>query len=258
MNDFEKNIKQSLSENTPDVLNKIKQSHRFKIPEAPQKKSIFDVFKSRKFGYSFASAFMLVILAIVFINQPTEQIYASTVTIDINPQIEITLDEDDKVINVVALNDDGTDIVSNIGEFKRVNINTVLEHLVNELYNEGYLENTDNYMMVYVQGENIEIQERIQQMVEAKVLQEAQKYSRTLQFVRRNNLDYTPEELQQIKEISEEYNIHPGRIILIIEIRELDDSYTVLELKTMSVRELNMLYETLSDQSENPGQHSGN
>lgn len=242
---FEDKMKTDFTSSTPDVLSKVKQNSRFKIPQAPQKRSISDIFKLRKVRYTFASLFVVVLLTVAFLNQPAEQIYASTVTIDLNPQFKITLDQEDKVIDIIALNDDGTDIIEDLGKYKRQAVQEVIERMVESLYQKGYLTQNENSIMVYVEGANEQIQLRVQEYIENKFQEEANKYQKTFQFVRRNNLDYTETELNRIKNFAEENKIHPGRVILILEIMDADDSYIVEDLQVMSMRDLYNLYNTL-------------
>jgi len=248
---FEDKMKNDFTSYTPDVLSKIKQSSRFKIPEAPQRRSLLDIFKLRKVRYTFASLFVVVLLTVAFLNQPAEQIYASTVTLDLNPQFEITLDEEDKVIDIIALNDDGSEIIDALGKYKREEIQVIIEKMVQSLQQNGYLNQEENSIMVYVEGVNEQVQVRVQAFVENKLQQEASKYQKTFEFVRRNNLDYNQTELNRINEFSQETKIHPGRVILILEIRDVDDSYTVEDLRGMSMRDLYNLYNTLYP-DENP------
>ncbi len=53
---------------------------------------------------------LLVLGVYVYIEHINNQIM-STITLDINPSIEINLNKDNKVISVIALNEDAKDIV---------------------------------------------------------------------------------------------------------------------------------------------------
>ncbi len=258
---FENKMKTDFSVNTPDVLQKIKQDHRFKVPEKPQRSSITNIFKFRKVRFTFASLFVVVLLAVILMNQPQEQIYASTVTLDLNPQFEITLDQDDFIIDIIALNDDGTEIIDQLGEYKRQQLNQVLTVMVEKLYENGYLAQNENTIMVYVDGVSEQVQLRIQEVVQEKLQEEASKYQKTFQFVQRNNLDYTDTELDRITSFAKENNIHPGRVIIILEILDADETYNVGDLKGLSMRELYQIYQDVmadDSQTEDPGNPGSN
>lgn len=61
---------------------------------------------------------------------------ASTITLDINPSVEINLDKEDKVISVVALNEDAKEITKGIEKGNALDnaISTITANLVNEGY----------------------------------------------------------------------------------------------------------------------------
>ena len=251
-NDFKKEFKDALNHEVPDILNKIKSDNRFKVPEKPQKQSIFDIFKSKGVRYVFSSVFVIALLTILFLNSDTDnQVYASTVTMDLNPQIEILLDEDDIVIEVNVLNDDGDVVIDRNIEYRGKTLDEVLEYIVKRLSEENYLiEGEENYMMIYVDGINEQVKERVLARVQEKVNQEAMKYNRLMNFVRTNDYDLTPQEVLRAQRIAEEYNVNPGRAILIIRIRNLTDEYTVLQLSRMKIRDLYALEEQLANPDE--------
>lgn len=245
MNNQNKDIQEKLQKATPDVLSSIKQSPRFKVPEK-KKTSLLDVLNQRKIKVMIPSFVLLIAMILVLTLSPSEQIYASTVTLDINPQLEITLDEEDDVIEITAFNDDGQEIINSLGNVQNKNIRNVLEILVKQLYNRGYLDNAENVMMVYVDGESEELQNHVYELVQEKIQEEVRKYRKTLQLVTRNNLDYSDQQIIKINRLAEEYNISPGRVILMIEIIDLDDSFTYRELATYRMKELYDLYNELN------------
>lgn len=245
--EFESKMKQEFSKQVPDVLNKIKQSERFVVPTKEKKPFILTVFKSRGIRYSLMSSFLIVILAIFMINGNTDnQVYASTVTLDINPQIEITLDEDDRVIEVRGLNDDGVSFFQTTSNFKKMELDEFIELLVERLDERGYIVSTeDNTIMIYVEGTSDQIKERVLANVQSKILTEAQKRNRIVNFVKTNEIELTTRQVRAIKQFAENNDINPGRAILIYQIREIDDTYTIQSLQRMKMRDLNALYESL-------------
>ena len=105
-------------------------------------------------------------------------------------------------------------------------------------------------MMIYVEGVSDEVQTRIQNYVESKIIEEANKYQKSLELIKRNKLNYSPAQLRRINRLADEYDVHPGRIILIIEILDADDQYTVQELSRLPVRELHEIFKTLYPNNE--------
>lgn len=257
---FEKKLQEDFTSTSPNVLDKIKQSHRFEVPEAPKKQSIFEIFRLRKVRYTFASLFVVALLAVVLLNQPTEQIYASTVTIDLNPQFEIRVDDEDKIIDITALNNDGEEIIQDLGEYERQELHEVLVKLVQALNRKGYLEQNENAIMVYVKGVDEQVKARIQQYVEETLQEEANKYQKQFQFVK-SNIDYTPVEMIGIRRFAQDNDVNVGRVILVLEILDADteETYTAQELSTMSMSDLYDIYLSFfseDDQSSDQGNGS--
>lgn len=73
----------------------------------------------------------------------------STITLDINPSIEINLNRDEKVINVKALNNDAKDIIENLkGKTMVESINV----LTNNLIEKGYIEDKQVMILLHSEG----------------------------------------------------------------------------------------------------------
>lgn len=262
MEDFKTKMKQDFSTQTPDILDKIKRDARFAIPEKEVKPSILDLFRSRGIRYSFVSLFVIAILGVMFLTTGTEnQVYAATVTMEINPQIEILIDEDDLVMEVNLLSDDGTEIISNDISLKGKTLDEVLEYLIKRLVEEDYISSTDdNVLMFYVNGETIEIQERVLLRVEAKLNAEAEKYNRVINYLNANNIELTDQQIRRVQRIITDYDINPGRAAIIIKIIAESDAYTIEDLAPMKMRNLEQIYRNIVNQSqnENSNQRNGN
>ena len=250
---FESKMRQELNSNTPDVLDRIKQSERFTIPEKPQKKSFLEIFNSRGVRYSLVSTFMIVILAVFMLRGTTEnQVYASTVILDINPQIEITLDEDDKVMTVVALNNDGDTIINHDVEYKNMTLDEFIEYLIEKLDQQGIIISTeDNVILIHVDGVSESVKARVLEKLQERITAETVRHNKVMKFIKTNDVELTDDQLAEVNRVAKEYNINPARIIIIQRIRSLDDSYTIRELATKTMRELYNLENELTNPNNN-------
>ena len=75
----------------------------------------------------------------------------STITLDINPSIEIRLNKDEKVKKVVALNKDAKDIVTN--EYNNKTLEETFELLITNLIDKGYVNDNVVDVILYTDGE---------------------------------------------------------------------------------------------------------
>ena len=74
-----------------------------------------------------------------------------TVSLDVNPSIEYSINRFDKVLSVSGVNDDGSDIVSSldISELKYKDIETAIDNTIDQIDAEGYFDDeADNYVVV--------------------------------------------------------------------------------------------------------------
>ena len=74
----------------------------------------------------------------------------SIISLDINPSIEIGLNNKDKVKSVIALNDDGKDIISN--NLGGKSLDKVLEVITDNIVKKGYVKDDQVVIIIYSKG----------------------------------------------------------------------------------------------------------
>lgn len=242
--DLKFKIKESCDERTPDILKKIKNSSEFRIP-VKTKKSLNDYFSFKSFSYSLATVFVLaIVVTLVFMSTPATPVIASTITVDINPSIQITLDDDDFVINVTAVNADGEKIISRDIKYSGLTLDRCIEILIEKAYEQGYIVDSteENVILIRVDSENPEAKSRIEAQLETKLINEVSRYAQLVRIIKENDIDITPEELKDLINIANENKISVAKLLLINKIIFLDDSYTLLSLKDLGIRNLYILH----------------
>ncbi|MBR3660903.1 MAG: hypothetical protein IKN63_03255 [Bacilli bacterium] len=80
----------------------------------------------------------------------------STITLDINPSIEIKLDRKGNVKSVIALNDDAKEIIDN--KFEGKSLNELLYDIVSKVIDKGYIENDHVVILLHSKRYNQEEQ----------------------------------------------------------------------------------------------------
>ena len=86
------------------------------------------------------------IISIVIISNRT----VSTITLDINPSIEINLTKKDKVKNIIALNEDAKDIADK--KIKGKTLDEALNIITNNLIDKGYAEDKQILILLHSEG----------------------------------------------------------------------------------------------------------
>ncbi|MDQ0351638.1 FKBP-type peptidyl-prolyl cis-trans isomerase [Alkalibacillus filiformis] len=92
-----------------------------------------------------ALAMVVLCLALIFpfftwLNQNESHAYAY-INLDINPSIEFTVDDSYDIIDAEPLNDDGSSMLSEIGDFKGESLETVSTNVISLSRDLGYLDN---------------------------------------------------------------------------------------------------------------------
>lgn len=244
---FEERITSSFKSETPDILDKIKSSDQFFVPDKVKKYDFSRLF-TKRLSYSLASIFVLALVLFSVLSSNTEvpAVVASTVTIDINPSIQITLDDDDNVINVTAINDDGQFLIDKDIVYKGLSLDRAIEIIIAEAVERGYIvdDTEDNIILIDVSSDQSAIKARVEAALEVKITQEITKLARVAQVVKENRDNLTEEQVDTLKGIADRYKISIAKLTLINRIIIADDTYTVESLKDLSIR---ALYALLAD-----------
>lgn len=246
---FEQEIKMMLSDETPDVLSRIKEDARFRVP-VQEKTSILDIFKQHRFSYVFSSIFVLglLVMAIVLAQTTPTEVIASTITIDINPSVELLLNEDDEIIEINPINEDANNLVKNQELYRGMNIDTAIRNLIQSAINEGYIISEDNYILINVVSDNAEKKALVQEKLQNAFTRESMRHNQVLDV--RNMVRELTENAQEQAQNS---HMSGAKYVLIQAILDASTSYTFEELENASIRELfNILKEQNGDDTSFP------
>jgi len=153
----------------------------------------------------------------------------STITLDINPSVEINLKRGNKVKSIKALNSDAKDIISGV---KGKKLDKALETLTNNVIEKGYANEGEVVILISSDGN-----------VKNKTIEETLKSS----FDKKN----IPVEVITIKNITKEdeelakkYNITPAKASYIKSVVKENEHLEIKDLIDKSVKELNYTKES--------------
>ncbi len=149
----------------------------------------------------------------------------TTITLDINPSIEIKINSKDKVIDVKALNDDAKDIINDdlIGK----SIDDTLNIITDNLIYKGYA----------VEGELLEVILYTDGKMSSDEIEGI--VTRTFREKRIDSAVIIVDEItKEDKELAEKYNISPAKVSYIKTITKDNENITLEDLTNKSVGEL--------------------
>lgn len=90
----------------------------------------------------------------------TEQV-ATTILLDVNPSIEMTVNKIDEVIEVKALNEDAETVIEDM-DFEGVDVDVAMHVIVGSMVRNGYIDEAKNAVLVTVETEDNAKQQKLE------------------------------------------------------------------------------------------------
>ena len=131
----------------PDVLDRIRAKSDIIVPANSR---VTRVSKKRSLLFRLMPAVMaFVIFSLTLANMlaPFNASY-TTLTIDLNPSIELTLNSQDEVVEIMGINEDGVEFLENTN-LTGLKYYLALENLLNKAKLEGYLQNAEENAVIF-------------------------------------------------------------------------------------------------------------
>lgn len=162
----------------------------------------------------------------------------STVSIDVNPSVEIQVNRKERVLDVIPLNEDGTIIVGDM-DLSGSDLKVAVNALIGSMLQNGYLNELANSILISVDSSDpirgAELQERL--AAEVNKLLQTDAFSGAV-------LSQTIAENDSLRQAARDYGITTGKAQLIQEILAGSTLHTFAELAPLSINDLNLLLST--------------
>jgi hypothetical protein len=242
-------IRENLMQEVPDVLDKIKASPQFRVPPKPAPS--FPWFTTKRFALSMTA--IAILLITVFIAQFQTPVVAATVTLDVNPSIVITIGEDDKVISVSAVNDDGETVIEKDINYRGLTIDEVVDILVQRLDQLGYIIKTEegtNVILIEVSAQDDVVRSRIEQQFQERLSTRMNQFAAPHWIMNARDIPLSQQQREILQSALIQNHMTRARLMLMYRINELDPSIDITSLQEKSIRELYGIFIEL-EQPEN-------
>ena len=166
---------------------------------------------------------------------------SNTVSLDVNPSIEIRLNRQERVVAVVPLNEDAEKVVGSM-DFSGVPLDLAVNALIGSMVRNGYLNEFANSVLVMVDdNDEARAEELTRRLV--SVIDEA--------MIPQGGgavIGMTAVHDAELEKLADRYGITLGKAMLISKVAESIPYYSFEELVMLNISELNMLLDpTLAD-----------
>lgn len=172
---------------------------------------------------------ILIIALIINIIPGKESVYR-TITLDINPSIEINLNKNDKVISIKALNDDAKEIIED--NLKDKSFDDALKYISNKLIEKDYGRDGDIVMLI-----NSSIDDNYDEL-RNKIMNSFKDVDINVEVISIDKVSV------EDKEFAREHNITPYKAAYLNELKEENDKFDIEELIDKPIEEINEIKNT--------------
>lgn len=160
---------------------------------------------------------------------------AALVSIDVNPSIELSVNKDDKVIDVSAANDDAKDILED-DDYSGAELKAAVDKIIDVLMQKGYLDGNKNSVLISVDSDDEEFAAALQQ----KLMEDINAYF-SLKGFKGSVICQDVDHDDSVSEIADKYDISLGKATLIRKIIAAGSTYTAEQLSKMTISEINFI-----------------
>jgi hypothetical protein len=230
---IEIHINNAIKATTPNIYDQVSSVfvERLKEDNIMNKKNIFNNFKVYKLAGAFA-VFAICIMAAFGLNNMNHNKVDTVIGIDVNPSIELKVNDSDEVIDVVALNDDALKIIDGM-ELKNVDLNTTLNAIIGSMVKNGFISELKNEILVSVENDDEDRSEEIKDTVVADINSIlAEKEIIGVIFSQPITVD------KDLKDTAEAINTSVGKAAFLKKLVANNPSLSIDELATMTLHEI--------------------
>ena len=168
---------------------------------------------------------------------------AAVFTIDVNPGVRVFVDAESKVISVEATNDDGEAILAEL-DLSGEKYEAAVEEIIDKLNEEGYLKDEVSSVLISIEKNALEVSAKL----EAKVNEAFEKHGKHASVIEQELCELDKKVRGEIEKIADKHHISEGKARLIERIREEFPELSEEELAALSISDLRVLLDEVSDE----------
>jgi len=234
MKDMEQKIREAYGHATPDLLKSV-------LSDCQEQKGTVIVMTQKKKNWAIrvgAIAAALVLIAGLSFGlgaYRADHAVVSTISLDVNPSIELTVNRKERVLDATARNKDGEKILSGM-ELEGSHMDVAVNAILGSMLRNGYLTDVANSILVSVDGKDAsQLQEKLTHQINS--LLSGSNFTGAV-------LGQTLTKGAGLENLADENNISVGKAQLISQIIADNPQHTFDELAKLSINELTLLSES--------------
>ena len=229
-------LKSAVSNAAPDVLDNVLHA----CDHEKGKVIYMEKKKNRSFaGFAAVAAVFVLLIAGIFIAKNngfgiTNNSLAAVVSFDVNPSIELKVDNEEDVISVNGLNDDGKKVLEGM-DLEDTDLEVAVNAIIGSMLKHGYINEMANSILLSVSG----VEGYDADALETKLANEVNALLKNGAVLSQNvsNAD------DKLVKLADEYGITVGKAALIQEIVKNSKTHTFEQLAGLTINELNLISE---------------
>lgn len=163
-----------------------------------------------------------------------EEKVASIVQLDINPSIELRVDDDGEVIQAVALNQDAESVLKGM-KLRDLDVDTAVNAIVGSLLKQGYVDELANSILITVEDDDTVRGEKLKDELTEEINAILNATSINASILAQQMDD------KGLVERADDLEISKGKATLIQSIVDANDTYKAEDLADLSVNDLNLI-----------------
>ncbi|MCD8029111.1 MAG: PepSY domain-containing protein [Erysipelotrichaceae bacterium] len=233
-----KKLYDAFSEITPDRLDKIHEELQYRDENI----TINVPTRKKKRFIPLAVAFLAVILVVCIVTfypstTSTSSNIMAKVDIDVNPSVEFSIDENNKIVEATANNEDGENILGDM-DFTGSDIEVGINAIIGSMLMQGYIDELKNSLLVSVIGDDEETNEQLREQLTTMIDELLQSSS-----INGSIISLTLTDTSSLEDLAEQYGISVGKAEIIQKLIEFNSHYSFETLKDLTIHDLNILLE---------------
>ena len=233
--DVNKAVRQAFDRATPDVLDGV-------LRECGMRKGTVIVMTEKKklhWGTKLAAmAAMLALIIGIGFGAGAYRLQhkvVSTVSLDVNPSVELRVNRQERVLEALALNADAQEILGDM-DLKGSDLNVAVNAVIGAMVRSGYITEMSNSILISVDSEDDASAKALQEKltVEVSRLLNTQNFAGAV-------LSQTVEPEEELKSRAEQYNITLGKASLIDQIVREEEQYSFEDMAELTIHQLTLI-----------------